>query len=240
MKYKVLRNLGYDQRSYKPGEEVEISAADADMLLSSGTIEPLNKPFGKMRRTVEMETETKGGGTAGDLNSLIRAVHQAADAVIAKIQQADQEIAELETERSSLTEAAVSRAEFMAYVRADIERRGAPFKDRLKHFQAKWFQNSFARLERTHSDGNHQAIPYLTAEVPHSGAEMTPAALYWLFGDLIAKRFDDALSVLPWPEKSVPVKDRRARIAAIDQAISELKERRDALAADLAGTGMYG
>jgi len=239
MKYRALSKVVHDGDEYQQGEEIEIPDAVAAALLKSGVIEPLNKPFATMRSLVSLEIQTKGTGSGAALVSLVRAVHEAADVVIGKIHEADREIAELEAERSSLTESPVSRAEFMEYVRADVERRGSSYKLRLKHWKGKWFQNTFAKFEKAHSTGIDQTIPYLSAENPFGGAEMAPDAVYWLFGDLIVKRFGDAAEGLPWPEKSVPVKERRARIASLDQQISDLQKRRDALSADLAATGMY-
>ena len=67
---------------------------------------------------------------------------------------------------------------------------------------------------------------------------MTPAALYWLFGEQIAERFGDALDALPWPDNAVPVAERRARMATIDAELERLIAYRDELAAELSAVGM--
>lgn len=234
MKYRVLRTLYAGFKQYQVGEEVDLSEDEAKDLLQIGGIEPRSKPFDKAIRKSAPDVQTQDG----ELRSLLAAVHQAADAVLVKIRKADEEISTLEAERTSLTDAPVSRDDFMAYVRADIERRGAPYKHTLGHWKDKWFKNIFARWEHFEQEGQHQGIPYLNAEVPHSFAEMTPAALYWLFGEQIAERFGEALDALPWPDNAVPVAERRARMATIDAELERLIAYRDELAAELSAVGM--
>lgn len=236
MKYRVLRTLCTGFRNYEGGGEVDLSEDEAKPLLQAGVIEPSIKPFDKPIRNSAPDVQIKDG----KLGPLFLAVQKAAGAVLAEIKKADEEISQLEAERTLLTEAPVSRDDFMDYVRSDIERRGAAYKQALGRWKNKWFQNIFSRLERAKQNGHPQGIPYLNAEQPNDFAEMTPAAIYWLFGEQIAERFGDALDVLPWPDNAVPVAERRARIAILDAEISRLIDHRDELAAELSAVGMTG
>ncbi|MEF8699251.1 MAG: hypothetical protein V5B33_07975 [Candidatus Accumulibacter sp. UW20] len=234
MKYIALRNIMSSGDEYEAGEEIELDHEEAKHLLQIGAIEPFNKPFSGTIRHAYPDVQTKDG----ELNALLQAVRKAADAILVKIQKADEEMSVLEAERTSLTDSPVSRDDLMAYVRADIARRGAPYQFTLSHWKNKWFHNAFSRWERAEQGNRNQAIPYLNAEQSHEGAEMTPGALYFLFGDLIAERFAEALKVLPFPENAVPVEQRRARIAAIDAELDRLNAHRAELVGELSAVGV--
>ena len=236
MKYEVVSTIHSSEGPANAGDEVDLSDAEAKELLRAGAIVPKYKAFerGVMRITPEVEGQTSG------LSSLVEAVHKASEAVLEKINGADLEIKILQRERGLLTESPVSRADFMLYVRSDIERRGEPFKDALRRWQAKWFQNSFIGYERRETSGQLQGIPYLNAEIAHQGTEMTTAAFYWMFGEQIANRFEAALDALPWPDTSVPVAERRLRLAEIHSELGKLNDFRDSLARELAAVGIYG
>ena len=175
-----------------------------------------------------------------EVKGLLAQLRTAADAIKAQIQEADSQIAALTEQRRVLTNASVSKDDFMGYVRADIQRRAVSYQYRLKRFAEKNnFPFGFAQLERVHVAESLQPFPYLDGEVPHNGAELDTGAFYWHFGDLIAERFGVALDNFDWPDDVVSVEDRRLQIAEIDKKLQEIQAKRDELANDLIGSGMY-
>ena len=62
--------------------------------------------------------------------------------------------------------------------------------------------------------------------------------MYWIFGDLIEKRFSDALNQFDWPENGISIEERYKRIQEIDQELEQLNEKRDTLASDLMSAGV--
>lgn len=175
-----------------------------------------------------------------EVKGLLSQLRTAAGAIKAQIHEADSQIAALTEQRRVLTDAPVSKADFMGYVRADIQRRAVSYQHRMKHWARKNnFPFSFTQLERTHVLENLQPFPYLDGETPHNGGELDPGALYWHFGELIAERFDLALEYFEWPDDVVAVTDRRLQIAEIDKKLQEIQAKRDELANDLISSGMY-
>lgn len=175
-----------------------------------------------------------------EVKGLLSQLRDAASAIKSQIQEADNEIAVLNSQRRALMDAPVSKSDFMAYVRADIQVRAASYDAKL----GKWARNnkfpfSFSQLERVYLAESLQPFPYLDGEVPHNAGDIDPGALYWHFGELIAERFSDALDRFEWDDDLVAVADRRNQIAAIDTNLKQLNAHRDQLASDLIGSGMY-
>ncbi|MBL8374129.1 hypothetical protein [Accumulibacter sp.] len=226
MKYKVLSNLSRD-RNYLPGDIVELVEVEGKHLTDSGVVEPMVKPFGDLSRRTSPAIQFEDG----EISSLFSSLQTVTDSVLQKISDADGKIAKLEAERSLLTDSPVSRDDFMAYIRADIERRGEDYKRVLVRWQGKWFENTFSRWEGFQESGKQQPIPYLDGET--FSTAMSTQGLFWLFGEQIAARFGEALEALPFPDDAIPVEERRIRIAAIDAEIAGLAAHRDSLAAQL-------
>ena len=175
-----------------------------------------------------------------EVKGLLSQLRTAAGAIKAQIHEADSEIAALTEQRRVLTNAPVSRDDFMGYVRADIQRRAVSYQYRLKKFaRNNNFPFSFAQLERVHVLENLQPFPYMDGETPNNFAEFDPGALYWHFGELIAERFELALEYFDWPDDSVSVADRRLQIVEIDRKLQEIHAKRGELANDLISSGMY-
>ena len=228
MKYRVVGNLHRGSRVYRTGDVVELDEKEGAQLLACGAVEPFTKPFGEFHRRGAADVQVEDG----ELNALLTSIQLATDSVVAKIRDADERIAKLEAERTLLTEAPVSRADFMAYVRSDIERRADAFKSNLASWQRKWFRNTFTQWEGAEESGRPQPIPYLDGENTLACA-MSGPAIYWMFGEQIAARFSAAIEALPFPDDAVPVEERRLRIASIDEEIAGLVMSRDALADQL-------
>lgn len=185
-----------------------------------------------------------------DVKGLLSQLRTAAEAIKAQIREADDQVAALTEQRRALTEAPVSKADIMEYVRADIQRRAASYLPRLERWArksafplgfsfAQLERTHVAKLERTHVAQSFQNFPYLDGETSHNFGAIEPCALYWHFGGLIAERFSIALDTFDLPGDTVPVADRRRLIAEIDAKLQAINARRDSLASDLINSGMY-
>lgn len=171
-----------------------------------------------------------------EVKSLLAKIGKAANEVIAKIRVLDAQIESLVAERSEIADAPLAKGDLMEYVREDIKRRAASFPSRLK---MKWARDgrhlNFVNHERAFSGGSIQPIPYLDGEVSNPGIIFRPDAFFWLFGDLIEKRFEDAIADLYWPEPGLPLADRRIELEKLDEKIEQLESERDELAEELQG-----
>lgn len=169
-----------------------------------------------------------------ELAKLINQVNLAAETVVARIQEIDSQIAQLDDERAKLVAAPISKSDLMEYVREDIKRRAAFYPTLLR---MKWSRDgrhtNFPNHERVYSEGGIQAIPYLDGEISNPGIIFRPDAFYWFFGDLIADGFERGIENLKWPEPGLPLKERRIKIQEIDTKIDALMEERDQLAGEL-------
>jgi hypothetical protein len=178
-----------------------------------------------------MNEETQDG-----INPLVAQVVSAADAVRSQIRALDDEISGLQQQRRKITDAPVSKADFMEYVREDISRRAKLFPRMLK---VKWADrmpfNNFEKLERMH-DGHArglQPFPYISGDLEKEGVDLEPSGFYWYFGDLIVERFEQAIEGLDWPADAIAVSERRQRIEELDSRTKDLIDRRDVLTAQL-------
>ncbi len=179
--------------------------------------------------------------TGKEVKDLLIELRSAAETIKKKINEADQRIEELLNERENISESRLSKEDFMQYVRKDISRRASVYPLRMKKLAMNSgfpFSMNFSHLERIDASGNAMSFPYLDGEESRDGALLHPGALYFIFGDLIEKRFSDALDQFDWPENSMSLDDRRKRITEIDQQLEKLNEERDSLASDLMSTGM--
>lgn len=173
------------------------------------------------------------------VKGLLSQLRDAANAIKTQIHEADAQIATLEAQRRALTDAPVSKADLVEYIRADIQRRASNYEWSL----AKWakesnFPFSFLELERNHAAKKQQPFPYWDGMPHHDVGNIAPQGMYWLLGDLLAERFLTALDKLGYADDLVPVADRRRLIAEIDAKLKELNAKRDELANDLISSGM--
>lgn len=60
MKYKALTNIHHDNTHYAPGDEMELSGAEAAQLLDMGAIEPLVKPFAAKFTPTKLNSGAQG------------------------------------------------------------------------------------------------------------------------------------------------------------------------------------
>ena len=99
--------------------------------------------------------------TTAKVKGLLAQLRDAANAIKAQIHEADAQIAALEEQRRALTDAPVSKADLVEYIRADIQRRADNYQWRIdKWAREGGFPVSFIELERRHISGKPQSFPY--------------------------------------------------------------------------------
>lgn len=175
------------------------------------------------------------------VKGLLAQLRDAANAIKAQIHEADAQIAALEEQRRALTDAPVSKADLVEFIRADIQRRASNYQWRIdKWAKEGGFPISFLELERNHIAGKQQPFPYWDGNPHHDAHNIELHGMYHLFGDFLMERFFAALDKLGCADDGlVPVADRRRQIAEIDAELKALNSKRDGLANDLISSGMY-
>jgi hypothetical protein len=182
------------------------------------------------------------------VGSLLKQLNQAADGLRANIGDIDGKIKVKQQERDALTSAPVSKTDFMAYLAADIDRRGEKYAAVLiRHVagvgahakQSTRVPQDFGSLERMKVSSG-MAIPYLTGDFSVQNTMITEEAFYWIFRDQLKKRIPDALEGLEreWPENAVPVEQRRVLVDQLDADISALRGQRQELVNELMAAGL--
>jgi septal ring factor EnvC (AmiA/AmiB activator) len=169
-----------------------------------------------------------------DFKALVAEMKKSAADVRSKIKALDAEIEELNEERQAINAAPVSKADFMEYLRSDIQRRAARMPQLLQQtFAQREKSRNFEILERIDSRGGKQDVPYINGDSPVDHVTLGDHAFFWYFGDLIAERFEQVADGLSWPADAMPVAQRRQRIKEIDSKIGSLSAQRNMLEMDL-------
>lgn len=171
-----------------------------------------------------------------EIKNLLVQVKQAAGQIKGRILELDDQIEALYAERSALTDAPLSKDDFLFAIRCDIKARAWQFGPSLKRMLEKDGYVNFARLER--SSNFPTPIRYMDAGITGRPAEISEHAFYYYFEDAIVNGVERALADKEWPVDAVPAAQRRTAIAAIDAKISGLTDQRDALANDLVDCGV--
>lgn len=172
-----------------------------------------------------------------DLKKALQQLRGARDTLVAEIAALDAQIAERHATRSKLTSGPVSKADFLGYVKADMDRRAAFFATGLMRAFSE-APKDYGNLNRMHGAGAKLNVNYLTGA--QSPLEMTEGAVYFYFGAEMVARLETALDILDWPESAIPSAQRAALIATIDAEIEALNKQRDELSASLVDAGLAG
>ncbi len=174
---------------------------------------------------------------ATGLSSALSQLVAARDSIIAEIRALDAKIGTLHAKRARLTTSAVSKADFVHYLRVDIARRGDRFAQSLKR-QISATPKDFAYLKRVDDSGAKTAQNLLTeGTVP---VDITDGAVFFYFGDLIADRIETLIEDEPWPDVVVTNAERIKLISGLDAELEKLSGERDELANQLRDAGMTG
>jgi hypothetical protein len=76
--------------------------------------------------------------TTAKVKDLLAQLRGAANAIKAQIHEADAQIAALEEQRRALTDAPVSKADLVEYIRADIQHRADNYQWRIDKWAREW------------------------------------------------------------------------------------------------------
>jgi hypothetical protein len=171
------------------------------------------------------------------LTGLLKQVKAASDALKSRITELDAQIAAAHQRRGMLTESPVTKADYLAYVEADIRRQGDEFAGKMARFMRDK-TTRFGPLEHQFNSGLWMGIPYLTADraLP---TVMTEEAACLYFGDMMVKGFAKVLDGMDWQD-TMPADARRVEIDRLDMEISTFQQERDDLAKELIRAGLAG
>jgi hypothetical protein len=174
----------------------------------------------------------------GSINKALETLRNAAEELLGEISSLDTRIAECRRRRDAATAATVSKPDYMAYIKADIERQGRIFAKQFA-LEVRGKRRDYGTLERNKQSGIGERLPYLTGRyaIP---VPITEEAFFFYFGDLIVERLGDALAGVDWPDEAMPAAQRAKLIAELESEIATLTQQRDALAAQMTQTGLAG
>jgi hypothetical protein len=174
----------------------------------------------------------------GSIDKALETLRNAAEELLGEISALDTQTAECQRRRDAAASAAVSKQDYLTYIKADIERQGRIFAKQFAR-EVEGRSRDYGTLERNKQSGIGERLPYLTGRyaVP---VPITEEAVFFYFGDLIAERLGDALDGVGWPNDAMPAAQRAKLIAELEAEIASLKQRRDALAAQLTQAGLAG
>lgn len=166
------------------------------------------------------------------LKSLLKQVNAAASEIIATIQGTDAKIADLQKQRQQIGDAPVTRADWLEYIGAEIDRKAGTFGDFIRRMAGSIDASFFAleRLGRLPGD-----LLAANRNVPHP---MIDEACYWYLKPAIMARMAEIADEMDFPEDAIPLEQRRAMIAEIDAEIQRLRNERNDMAAQLQKAGI--
>lgn len=167
------------------------------------------------------------------LTNIIESLRAAATDIKSEIQALDQKIIAAHAERSALINAPLSREDYLTVMKADIKKKAKPMENMLKlHLER--FPVSFSNVMR--SPG---ALPLNILDVGRlQNGFFSEEAAYFYLGDQLIRGLEVAIADMDWPDESVSMAERTARIGRLDVEIASLEEERDQLAGQLLGAGV--
>ena len=173
-----------------------------------------------------------------ELNKALSQLRQAAEQLTQEVARLDQHIAGLYAKRDALTSEPVTKADFLEYIRADLRKRAKRFAYTLRA-GLKNVNKSFSSLERAKDDPAQLIhLPYLAE--PGLPVDVTEAAMFFYFEDVIVAGVSRQVDAMPWPENAQTVSGRSEALAKLDAEIAALEKQRDALANELIDAGLAG
>ena len=167
------------------------------------------------------------------LSTLLKQVNEATKEILSTIHGFDARISELQAERQAIGQAPVSRADFVGYVEAMVDKLAGNFAGHISR-QFGQIDTAFFSMEKSGRPVNFLA-PYLRAD----GVIQEDAA-YWYLKPAIMARVSEQAAEMDLPDDAMPLTERRAKIAAIDAEIEQIRQQRNELAEQLQKTGMVG
>ncbi len=182
-----------------------------------------------------------------ELDDTINQLNAIAANLRTNIQTLDETINQKRARLGDLLDMPLSKADYMAYIEADIDRLGERYSKGINGIVARTgkatvglaeMEGLVAMQAADKTFLSNELLPYLTAGV--IGTAVTREAMYWLFGAQIKARLADSFDQIEWVEDAIPVAERKAEIEALHTEIITLETQRDALAAKLLNAGLQG
>ena len=232
MKYKVKTLVSIDQVNHQIGEVIDLHSELAEELLKTGCIEPTTVPFSGEVITTENAppVHTKLGGAFHEMIG-------AANEIRTQIHEMDRNIHGLNGQRQKILNEEVSKADYLEFIRADVERQGKQYEINMNKKLNRPTSGNFSRLDRLQTQKQDLDLPYLTGEVlPYD--QVSQSAMCFIFGEQIVNRMCDILEDMAWPDNKMPVSERYKLLETINGEIEKLSNERDELAGMLTTAGL--
>lgn len=170
-----------------------------------------------------------------EIQNLMIQLKQAGDKLKDKIHALDDQIDTLYTQRSSILSAPLSKLDYLAVIRADIQTKARMFKTYLKRHLQEGDKINYPAVTQASAGG--LPLRYLDAGSNH-GMEMPEGAYYFYFEDVIVSGVEHALEGREWPNDAEPAAEREKALQVIGGQLDILTVERDALANELISCGL--
>lgn len=170
-----------------------------------------------------------------EIEDLMSKLKQAADKLKTRIHGLDDQIATLYSQRSTILSGPLSKPDYLAVIRTDIQTKARMFKTNLKRHLQEGNKVNYPAVAQAGTGG--LVLRYLDAGSNH-GVEMPEGAYYFYFEDVILSGVERALVGREWPGDAVPAAERKKALQVIGGQLDTLTAERDALAAELVACGL--
>ena len=170
-----------------------------------------------------------------EIQGLMSQLKQAADKLKTRIHALDDLIEALYAQRSSILSGPLSKTDYLAAVRTDIQTKARMFKTNLQRHLQVGNKINYPAVAQAGAGG--LPLRYLDAGSNH-GMEMPEGAYYFYLEDVIVAGVERVLEGHEWPSDAVPAAERKKALQAIDGQLEALTVERDALAGELVACGL--
>lgn len=167
-----------------------------------------------------------------EIQGLMSQVKQAAVKLKTRIQELDSEIEALYAQRSTIVSAPLSKVDYMAAIRADIQAKAKSYAAKLCRHLEVGAKVDYPGVERA------GGFPILYMDAGTVRGNMLEDAYFFYFEDALVSGVERALDGKQWPHSSVSVVERRKSLEGIAAQIDALTAERDALAGELVSCGL--
>lgn len=170
-----------------------------------------------------------------EIQGLMSQLKQAADKLKTRIHALDDQIEALYAQRSSILSGPLSKLDYLAVIRADIQTKARMFKTNLQRHLQEGNKVNYPAVAQAGAGG--LPLRYLDAGSNHA-MEMPEGAYYFYFEDVIVSGVERAMDGREWPGDAVPAAEREKALQAIGAQLGALTVERDALAHELVSCGL--
>ena len=158
---------------------------------------------------------------------------EAAQQIKAQINALDTQLDQVLQNRSNYLEAPLSKDDYMAAIRADLQGKSALFKAQLVR-QLDQFPVKFKGIQIAATGGLN--LHYLSTD---GNTPIVPkAALYFYLEDAIVAGVERALEGHEWPVDAMPAAEREKALKALSSQIEAIRAEREGLVQDLIDAGV--